>query len=99
MNRGDHDYRDFRVVLAKPLQELDTVHLWHDHVAQHQVWSGPLDLVLCRAAVAYSRAAITLGLQHGGNDFADRFLVIDDKYVFYVHGWLAPRGHSSHQPL
>jgi hypothetical protein len=34
---------------------------------------------------------IAFGLQHCGNDFPDGFLVIDDKYVFDVHVWLAPR--------
>jgi hypothetical protein len=89
---GDHDHRDFRVVLTEPFQEFDAVHLRHDHVAEHQVRSGPLNLILRSAPVAYRGAAITFGLQHGGNDFADGFLVINDKYVFDFHGWSAPPG-------
>src|SRR6267142_3464014 len=89
---GDHDDRDFRIILTQPFQEFDAVHLRHDHVAEHQVRSGSLDLVLRSAPVAYRCAAIAFGLQHGGNDFADGFLVINDKYVFDFHGWSAPRG-------
>jgi len=31
---------------------------------------------------------IALGFEHGGNDFPDGFLVIDDKNVFDFQGWL-----------
>src|SRR5438445_1771071 len=99
VNRCDHDHRNFRVILAKPFQELDAVHFRHDHVAQHQVWSCPLDLILGCAAVADCGAAVTLGLQHCGNDFADGFLVVDDKYIFDFHVWLAPGAASTQTPL
>ena len=39
VNRRDHNHRDFVVRDAEPVQELDAVHLGHDHVAQDQV--GP----------------------------------------------------------
>jgi len=33
---------------------------------------------------------IALRFQHGGNYFSNGFFVVNDKYVFHVHGWLAP---------
>src|SRR5580704_13834422 len=48
---GDHDHRDFGIVLTKPVQELDAIHLGHDHVAQNEIGCDALDLVLSRTAV------------------------------------------------
>ena len=89
MDCGDHDHGDFGIVLAHPFEQLDAVHLGHDHVAQDEIGRGFLDLLLSHAAVLHGGAAIPFGLEHRRDDFSNRFLVIHDQYVFDLHvGWL-----------
>ncbi len=88
MDCRDHDHRHFGIVLAHPFQQPDPVHLGHDHVAQHQVGRCLLDLVLRDAAVLHGRAVITLRLEHGRDDFSNRFLIVHDENVFHLHGGL-----------
>ena len=86
---GDHDHRDFGIVLAQPVEQFDAVHFRHDHVAQDEIGRDALDLVLRGAAVADGGAVIALRFEHGRNDFANGFFVVHDQYVFQVHyGWL-----------
>ena len=79
---GDHDDRDLGVVFTEPIEQLDAVHLGHDHVAQDKIRRGLFDLLLGSAAIAYGRAAITFRFEHGGNDFSNRFFIVDDQYLF-----------------
>jgi hypothetical protein len=79
---GDHNHRNFWIVLAEPFKELDAVHFRHDHVAEDQIGGGALDNILRRPTVTDRRAVITLGLEHGGNDFANGFFVVDHQNVF-----------------
>ena len=62
---GDHDDRDFGIILAEPVEEFNAVHLGHDHVAEDEVRGHALDLILGGAAVADRRALIALGFEHG----------------------------------
>ena len=64
VNRRDHDYGHIGIEFAHPFQQLDAVHLRHNHVAQNQVRCNAFDVVLCRAAVVRHGATITLGLEH-----------------------------------
>jgi hypothetical protein len=82
---GNHDDRDFGVVLAEPIEELDAVHLGHDHVAEDEIRGDALDLLLGGAAVANRGAVIPLGFEHCRDDFADGFFVVHDQYIFKVH--------------
>ena len=82
MDRGDHDHWNFRIILAEPFQQLDPVHLRHDHVAQNEIGGGALHDVLRRAAIAHCRAVIALRLEHRRDDFANGFFVIHNQNVF-----------------
>jgi len=82
MDGGDHDDRNFGVIFAEPIEQLYAVHFGHDHVAQDEIRRGLFDLLLGSSAIAYGRAAITFRFEHGGNDFSNRFFIVDDQYLF-----------------
>ena len=89
VDRRHHNDRHFGVVLAQPVQQLDAIHLRHDHVAQNKVWRHPLDLVLRGPAVADGGALVPLRFEHRRNDLSNCLFVVYDQYVFRVHyGWL-----------
>ena len=96
MDGGHHDDGNLRVELANPVQQLDAVHLRHDHVAQNQVWRLFLDQILGGAPIAHRHALVAFRLQHGRNHFSNRFLVIHYKYLFQLHV-LCPRRHYTGQ--
>ena len=85
VNRSDHDHRHFRIVLAHPFEEFEAIHLRHDHVAQDQVGSDFLHLLLCDASVLHGGAVIAFGFEHGRDDLSNGFFVIHDQYVFDLH--------------
>ena len=82
VNGCDHDHRDFGVVFTEPVEELNTVHFGHDHVAEDKIGRGPCDLLLSSAAIANGGAAIALGFEHGGNDFSNRFFIVNNEDLF-----------------
>lgn len=82
VNGCDHDHRDFGVIFAEPIEKFDAVHFGHDHVAKDEIRGGPFNLLLSSAAIAHGRAAIALRFEHGGNDFSNRFLIVDDQNLF-----------------
>src|SRR5262249_54535903 len=88
-----HDDGNFGVVLAEPIEEFDAIHFRHDHVAEDEIRRDALDLILGRSTIADRCAVIALGFEHGRNDFTNRFLVVDDEYVFQVHDNWLPSSH------
>ena len=90
VNGGDHDDGNVGLGFANPFEELEAIHLGHDHVAKNEIGGEAEHLLLGKAAIADDAAGKSLGLQQGGHDFANRLFVVDDQDFFGFQAWYPP---------
>jgi hypothetical protein len=85
MHGCDHDHGDFRIIGTQPGEKLQAVHFRHEHVAEHQVNGGSLQVLDCQAAVSHCTALVALAFQQRRDYLAYRLFVINDKDLGFTH--------------
>ena len=90
MHGRDHNDRDVAVVRAQPGEQLQAVHLRHDHVAEHQIHGMITQQVERLAAISNGDTLVALSLQQSRDNFPDGFFVVGYQNVIVGHAGPRP---------